>query len=143
MSMLAATLAVAAPLILADEKSFLHLPDGYEFRFQHVSRTDHETGWPFSVDKGLIACVWGLGQRLTYFYEDVGSGSDAEVQETPRFIVLSVNPLDVMFGSIGGSSLIAKHPTLEERIKLVGPFVAMAQRLCDQPQGTHVGPGEL
>ncbi len=78
MSLLAA-IAVAAPVMLAGEKDFFNLPDEYEVRVQKIARTDRESEWPFSIDHGLLACVWGLGQRLTYFVEDLGEkANDAE-----------------------------------------------------------------
>ena len=72
--------------MLAGEKDFFNLPDEYEFRMQQIARADHETEWPFSVDHGLLACVWGLGQRLTYFVEDLGDKAMEDDHEAMRMI---------------------------------------------------------
>ncbi|MBN9071261.1 MAG: hypothetical protein J0H34_06570 [Rhizobiales bacterium] len=134
-------LAIAAALVMAGEQSLLHIPGAEEVRFQKIERTGNETQWPFSVDKGLLACVWGTGQRLTYFYEDP-QRAEAEGRP-PRFLVLSVNPFDLAVLNIAHRGLFAESGSLEQRMKLVAPFIATAQRLCDQPPGTHVGTGEL
>jgi hypothetical protein len=40
-------------------------------------------------------------------------------------------------------ALFKPSATVEERMRLVAPFAALGERLCDQPAGTHVGHGEL
>lgn len=136
------TIAVAAPLLLASEKDFFNLPDEYEFRIQKISRVDHEAKWPFSVDKGLLACVWGLGQRLTYFVEDLGEAAD-DPDANPRILILTINPFDLIFVNMQHRDLFAPDQTIEQRIEAVAPLVTVALRLCDQPPGTVVGPSEL
>lgn len=137
---LLAAIAVAAPAVLAAEKDFFHFPDGYEFRYQKIMRAERQADWPFSVDHGLVACAWGVGQRLTYFIEDP---ADVEAGETPRVLALTVNPFDLIFINLAHADLFKSGQTLEQRIKLVAPFVAIAQRLCDQPPGANIGPAEL
>ena len=141
MSMLAA-IAVAAPLVLAGEKDFFNLPDEYEFRTQQIWRADNETDWPFSVDRGLLACVWGLGQRLTYFIEDLGDEAMAD-DANPRLLILTVNPFDLIFTNLASQSLFTPSQTIEQRIQQVAPFVTIALKLCDQPPGSNIGPAEL
>jgi len=137
MSALAA-IAVAVPMVLAGEKDFFNLPDDYEVRVQKVSRADHETNWPFSVDHGALACVWGLGQRLTYFVEDL-----VETDAKPRVLVLTTNPFDLVFTNMAFRDLFAADQTIEQRIDAVAPLVTVALRLCDQPPGAVIGPAEL
>ena len=50
---------------------------------------------------------------------------------------------DALLPLFGPLFAIETHMTMEERIRLVAPFAAMGQRLCDQPAGAHVGHGEL
>jgi hypothetical protein len=141
MSLLAA-IAVAAPVMLAGEKDFFNLPDDYEVRVQKIARTDRESEWPFAIDHGLLACVWGLGQRLTYFVEDLGEKATAPDAD-PRILVLTTNPFDLVFVNMAHRELFAPDQTIEQRIRLVAPFVAIAQKLCDQPPGSAIGPAEL
>ena len=62
-------LAIAAPLVLAGERSFFHVPQAAEVRVQRIARTDNEHDWPFSVDEGNLTCVWSVGQKLVFFFE--------------------------------------------------------------------------
>ncbi|MGE0284542.1 MAG: hypothetical protein AB7P20_28570 [Rhizobiaceae bacterium] len=141
MSLLAA-IVVAVPVMLAGDKDFFNLPDDYEVRVQKVARADHETNWPFSVDHGLLACVWGLGQRLTYFVEDLGEAAD-EPDANPRILVLTTNPFDLVFTNMAFRDLFVPNQTIEQRIGAVAPLVTVALRLCDQPPGSVIGPAEL
>ena len=141
MSLLAA-IAVAAPVMLAGEKGFFNLPDEYEVRVQKIARTDRESQWPFSIDHGLLACVWGLGQRLTYFVEDLGEKAN-DPGAAPRLLILTTNPFDLVFMNMEHRELFAPGQTIEQRILQVAPFVTIALRLCDQPPGSAIGPAEL
>jgi len=141
MSLLAA-IVLAAPVVLAGEKDFFNLPDEYEVRFQKVARADRETEWPFAIDHGLLACVWGLGQRLTYFVEDLGEKA-TEPDAAPRFLILTTNPFDLVFTNMEHRDLFAPGQTIEQRIQQVAPFVTIALKLCDQPPGSAIGPAEL
>jgi pyruvate dehydrogenase complex dehydrogenase (E1) component len=89
-----------------------------------------------------LACVWGLGQRLTYFVEDLGEKA-AEPGVDPRLLVLTTNPFDLVFVNMEHRDLFAPNQTIEQRIRLVAPFVTIAQKLCDQPPGSAIGPAEL
>ena len=62
-------LAIAAPLVLAGERSFFHVPQAAEVRVQRIARADNERDWPFSVDEGNLTCVWSVGQKLVFFFE--------------------------------------------------------------------------
>jgi hypothetical protein len=130
---------LAMSLTLAGEKSFFHFPDGYEFRFQKISRADKEGGWAFSVDSGYLGCAWGMGQRITGFNTDPSPDEPEKV----RLLVLSPDPFQLVFSNIANADLFAPSNSVEERIKLVGPFTDMAQKLCNQPAGTRVGDGGI
>lgn len=139
---LLAAIAVATPLVLAGEKDFFNLPDEYEVRTQKIWRADREQDWPFAIDHGLLACVWGLGQRLTYFVEDLGEAA-ADADANPRILVLTTNPFDLIFINMADRDLFASGQSIEKRIELVAPFVTIALKLCDQPPGSNIGPAEL
>lgn len=131
--------AALAMTILAGEKGLLHIPSQHEVRLQPIERTDNETGWPFSVDKGHLTCVWSGGTPVVMFF-----ATDAEAEEAePRGVFLSANPLELTLGNIATRDLFAPAATVEERLLAVAPFIDMGRRLCDQPAGEHVRGGEL
>jgi hypothetical protein len=140
MSMLAATLAVAAPLVLADEKSFLHFPGVDDFRVQKVQRADREDEWPFTVDEGYLTCAYLLGKPTVYFTDNPGEGGAIEDM---RVVVVSTDPMDLMLARFVGQGLIGSFASMETLIKLMAPLKTVGNRLCDQPRGTIIGPGEL
>lgn len=133
-------LAVATPFVLAGEQDLLHIPDAEEFRTQHISKTDHESGWPFTVDEGYLSCVFVMGTRAVYFTEAPFDGQDVK---DLRVAIVSTNPLDIAFGNLGTGGLVQKADSIEQLIALMAPFESLGQRLCDQPPGTQIGPGEL
>lgn len=141
MSALAFSLAVAAPLFLAgsDEKSFFHLPGDGDFRWQAVERAGNERDWPFTVNKGWLACVYVVGERTAYFVEDLGEDDESY----PRAVVISTDAFDLSLGNLGKAEIFDRSVGLEELIRRVAPLVQAGRRLCDQPRGTTIGPGEL
>lgn len=144
MTMLAATLAaVAAPFVLADEKGMFHVPDVSEVRFQKISRSGNEDGWPFSVTSGLLACVWSGGRKVVSFVEEVDAPDDDHEAPPGRHVIVSANPFELTFLNIANRDLFLPVDKVETLIKRVAPFSALGERLCDQPQGTQIGPGEL
>ncbi|CAN7239489.1 hypothetical protein [Aminobacter aminovorans] len=144
MTTLAATIAaVAAPFVLADEKGMLHVPDASEVRLQTISRSDNEAEWPFSVASGLLACVWSGGRRVVSFIETPDDPDDEHDAAPGRHVIVSANPFELTFLNISSRDLFLPADNVEALIKRVAPFEALGQRLCDQPQGTIVGPGEL
>jgi len=138
--MLATVVAAASPLVLAGEKDFLHLPDVEDFRTQHITRTGQETAWPFTVDEGYLSCAFVMGTRAVYFTEAPIDGQDTD---SLRVAIVSTNPLDIAFGNLGARDLVVKTASIEALIALMSPFEQTGQRLCDQPPGTQIGPGEL
>jgi hypothetical protein len=136
-------LAIAAPLVLAGERSFLHVPQAAEVRVQRIGRTDNERDWPFSVDEGNLTCVWSVGQKLVFFFEmrPETIGQDDDYQ--PRHVVVSVNPFDLTIGNIANRALFTPMASVAELVRRVAPYAEVGQRLCDQPPGSIIGHGEL
>jgi hypothetical protein len=132
--------AALAMMILAGEKGLLHFPAAHEVRFQPIAKTDNETGWPFSVGKGHLTCVWSGGTPVVMFFAGVGDGDGAE---DPRGVLLSTNPLELTLGNIATRDLFAPAVNVEERLMAIAPFVDIGRRLCDQPAGERVRGGEL
>jgi hypothetical protein len=134
--------AALAMTILAGEKGLLHIPSSHEVRFQSIAKADNETGWPFSVDKGHLSCVWSGGTPVVMFFAAMDESEDAEAAE-PRGVLLSANPLELTIGNIATRDLFAPAANVEERLLAVAPFIDMGRKLCDQPAGERVRAGEL
>lgn len=140
MSSLATVLAVMTPLLMANERSLFHFPTTEDaFRLQKIVRSDHEQEWPFAVATGYLACVWLMGDRTVYFTEE----PTADVSGDPRTVIVSTNPFDLAFVNLGANDLFAPFDGLQQLVVRLGPFVSLGRRLCDQPRGTEIGPGEL
>ncbi len=139
MPALAMAFAASAPLLISNEKSWLHMPSVDEFRVQAISRTAHEPDWPFMVDEGYLACAYVLGSPAVSFVEKLPDGDLSE----PRAFILSTNPLDLAFAGLSASGLLRPTDNLEALIRTIAPFQQAGEQLCRQPQGSAIGPGEL
>ncbi|MET3583746.1 hypothetical protein ABID19_006811 [Mesorhizobium robiniae] len=138
-----AEMAVAMPLMLAGEQGLFHFPSVEEVRLQPISRAENETGWPFSVDAGVLACVWSGGQKVVTFLENRPANLEDDQTFQPRHVIVTTDPFQLTIGNIADRDLFRPAASVEERIRLVGPFATLGQKLCDQPAGAHVGHGEL
>ena len=138
-----AEMAVAMPLVLAGEQGLFHIPKPGEVRFQAISREDHETDWPFSVDDGTLTCVWSAGQRVVMFFEDRPKDLDQDKPFQPRGVIVTTDPMQLTVGNMANRALFKPSASVEERMRLVAPYAALGRRLCDQPAGARVGHGEL
>jgi hypothetical protein len=144
-----AQMAVAMPLmlageqVLAGERGMFHFPSADEVRTQPISRAGNEANWPFSVDEGMLACVWSGGQRVVVFFENRPSGLGEDETFQPRQVIVTTDPMQLTLGNMAYRDLFRPAASVEERIRLVAPFAAMGQKLCDQPAGARVGHGEL
>ena len=128
-------------LIPANERGLFHFPTSEDaFRIQRIDRTKGEKDWPFSIDSGYLMCVWLMGERTVYFAERL---DDDDGDETPRAVVVSTNPLDLALANIGANDLFVPFDGFEAMIVRLAPFVGLGRRLCDQPRGSDIGPGEL
>ena len=138
-----AEVAVAVPLVLAGEQGLFHIPSASEVRLQAVSREDHEMDWPFSVDDGMLTCVWSGGRKMVMFFENRPKDLPEGKPFHPRGVIVTTDPVQLTIGNMANRALFKPSATVEERMRLVAPFAALGERLCDQPAGTHVGHGEL
>lgn len=114
------------------------MPEAGDFRLQVIERTGSEAQWPFTIARGNLLCAETLGKPVVYF-SDPGEDDDDQV----RVVQVSVNPFDLGIGNLGDGGLIKPELTMEQRIEAMGPLMAQGRRLCDQPRGTVIGPGEL
>ncbi|MES0127195.1 hypothetical protein [Mesorhizobium sp. M0029] len=136
-------LAVAVPLVLAGEQDLFHFPSPDEVRTQPISRAGNEANWPFSIDAGILGCVWSGGQKVVIFMENRPSGLGEDDTFDARSVIVTTDPFQLTIGNMAYRELFRPAASVEERIRLVAPFAAMGQRLCNQPAGAHVGHGEL
>lgn len=127
----------------AQEKNFFYLPDGDDARFQEISRVGNEKGWPFTVDNGLLACIYAAGKPLVMFLVEDGTEDD-NITPRLRSVNVSIDPFEAIFGNMAVNDLIADDGGNNEvRMELFGAFYQVGKRLCEQPQGSHLSPGEL
>jgi hypothetical protein len=121
------------------------LPGPEDVRQQKISRSAAETGWPFAEDSGTLACVFVLGIRQVIF---IPSSATYQAQtfgiDVPQGDVLNVttDPL-LLLSQFGKDEHFAPGMKIEDKIRRLGPYVTLGKKLCDQPKGTIVGPGEL
>ncbi|TJW87330.1 MAG: hypothetical protein E5V92_10185 [Mesorhizobium sp.] len=138
-----AEMAVAMPLVLAGEQGLFHIPSPREVRLQAISRADHEADWPFSVDDGMLTCVWSGGRKVVMFFENRPKSLPDGEPFHPRGVIVTTDPMQLTLGNMANRALFKPSANVEERMRLVTPFAALGQRLCDQPAGARVGHGEL
>jgi hypothetical protein len=119
-------------------------PQPEDVRFQEISKQAGEKEWPFAVTAGTLACVPSFGFRVVMFFPylvlkaDDGVLEELQTKDAP--VIVTVDPLQLLFA---GSKNLVPYMTIEEKIRRFGPFVSFGKKLCDQPKGAIVGPGEL
>ena len=133
-----AAMAVAGPLLVADDGGSTFLPEAGDFRAQVIERTGSEAEWPFTIARGNLLCAKILGQPVVYF-SDLETDGNGQV----RVAQVSVNPFDLGFGNMGDGGLVKMNLSMEQRIAAMGPLLIVGKRLCQQPRGATIGPGEL
>ena len=129
-------------MVLAGERSFLHVPSPEEVRVQAITRADNERDWPFTVDEGNLTCVWSIGEKLVFFFEGRPRDS-SEGDFKPRGVIVSVNPMELTLGNIANRALFAPVTDVADLVRRVAPYAEVGRRLCDQPPGAVIGHGEL
>lgn len=135
------TLPIAAGY--AQEKELFYLPKADDARFQEISRMDNEKGWPFTVDEGLLACIYAAGKPLVMFLVEDGFEAD-NITPKLRSVTVSLDPFEAIFGNMAVNDLIDDDGGNNEvRLELFSAFYEVGKRLCEQPRGSLVSPGEL
>jgi hypothetical protein len=119
-------------------------PQPEDVRFQVISKQAGEKDWPFAVTTGTLACVPSFGFRVVMFFPySVLSPDDKaleELQTKGEPVIVTVDPMQLLFA---GSKNLVPDMSIEEKIRRMGPYVSFGKKLCDQPKGAIVGPGEL
>lgn len=126
----------------ASERNFFYLPKAADARFQEIGKSDNEKGWPFTVDRGLLGCIFAAGKPLVMFLVEDGLEADG-VTPKVRSVTISPDPFESMFGNMAENDLIDDNGDPERRMALFMPLYGVGKRLCDQPKGSKIGSGEL
>lgn len=129
--------------VAADERSLFHLPGAKDVRMQVIERQPGETNWPFTVDRGYLTCVFSLGKRIVMFGTIPDDSGDDGAEEAPRMLVISNNPIDLIFANLANRDLMRQQGDPAAVVSAFAPLFAAGKRLCDQPRGEVLGPGEL
>jgi hypothetical protein len=119
-------------------------PQPEDVRFQVISKQAGEKDWPFAVTTGTLACVPSFGMRVVMFfpYSVLETDEEAleELQAKGEPMIVTTDPLQLLFAA---SEYLKPGMTIEEKIRRMGSYVSFGKKLCDQPKGAVVGPGEL
>jgi hypothetical protein len=119
-------------------------PQPEDVRFQVISKQAGEKDWPFAVETGTLACVPSFGFRVVMFFPYSVLKADEEALEEMETrgepVIVTVDPIQLLFSN---AKYFAPGITIEDKIRRMGPFVSFGKKLCDQPKGAVVGPGEL
>ncbi|MEM8540576.1 MAG: hypothetical protein AAGF25_06435 [Pseudomonadota bacterium] len=130
-------------VVQAQEKGLFYLPKADDARFQKISRVGNEQGWPFTVDEGLLSCIYAAGRPLVMFLVEDGLEAD-NVTPKLRSVTVSPDPFEAFLGNIGVNDLIADEGGNNKlRLELFSDFYEIGKRLCEQPRGSYLSPGEL
>ena len=119
-------------------------PQAEDVRLQVISKQPGETQWPFAVDVGTLACVYALGMRVVVFlpYSVTKPDEDFfdEFENRDDALVVTTDPLQLL---VADAKYFVPDMSIEDKIRRMGPYVSLGKKLCDQPEGAIVGPGEL
>jgi len=132
----------ATPVAEPGERNIFRIPRPGDVRMQTLTRTANESGWPFTVDEGLLMCLFVAGRPTVYFA--VIEEHDERHEDPPvRMVMVSTDPFDATLANMAVNDLIVQTDGPAARMALFAPFERLGRRLCDQPRGTEMGPGEL
>ena len=119
-------------------------PQAEDARLQVISKQPGEKQWPFAVDVGTLACVYVLGMKVVVFlpYSVTMPDEDFfdEFEKRDDALVVTTDPLQLL---VANAKYFVRDMSIEDKIRRMGPYVSLGKKLCDQPEGAIVGPGEL
>ena len=110
----------------------------FSFPEKDISRADMEYEWPFSVDRGTLACVELFGQRTVLFSEPWRDDVPQELgnMTPPRSVIVSSNPF-ALFASYEDRALYLPFDSLETLVLRLAPFERMGLQLCDEDKASR------
>lgn len=104
---------------------------------RELVRADHALDWPFTVDKGKLACMIFGDQKIVLFSEPdpnpkwPGYGPG---YVPARTLIVSTNPFNYLVNIEDRSLLAPFDNDLAVLIRRMAPLEAMGRELCDKPQ---------
>lgn len=141
MSMLAAMLALVAPLAFAgDELGRMVRPVSSLYPEVVIRKGETEHEWPFAVDAGELGCVQ-LGEQRSVFFSEILTPEEQGTfgnMKLPRMVVVTANPMAFLV-TVEDRELYAPFDSLETLIKRLAPFETMGLALCDKAKDTPQG----
>ena len=63
-----------------------------------------------------------------------------EFENRDDALVVTTDPIQLL---VAEKKYFVPNLSLEDKIRRMGPYVSLGKKLCDQPKGAIVGPGEL
>ena len=134
MSMLAATLALLAPLAFAgDETGRIVRPVSSVFPEIVIRKGETADEWPFAIDEGELGCVQ-IGEQRGVFFSEILTPEQMGTfgnMKLPRMVVVTANPM-AFLATVDNKELYAPFDSLETLIKRLAPFERMGWELCDK-----------
>jgi hypothetical protein len=139
-----ATLALVLLLASFQTEAGALLPEPEDFRSQKIERQAGEADWPFVEQKGLLMCVKIFGIKHVQFHpgELDEYAFDEDPLVDPAIVNVTTDPIQLWTDPVANEHLVPGM-TIEEKIRRMGPYVTFGKKLCDQPKGAMIGPGEL
>jgi hypothetical protein len=140
----AATLALTALIAAPSAHAGSFFPEAEDVRTQKIERQAGETDWPFAEPKGLLMCVKVLGIKHVLFYpgEPPSYEFDEDPMTDPELAHVTTDPIQLWTDPVA-DKLLVPGMSIEEKIRRMAPYVTFGKKLCDQPKGSTLGPGEL
>lgn len=142
-TVLVIALAAVLPFSSANASGFI--PEPEDFRTQKVSRQAGESDWPFVATQGVLMCVKIFGLKQVVFYPGELPAQyelDQGLITNPEVVNVTTDPVTLWTDPNAAKQLIP-NLSIEEKIRRMAPYVTLGKKLCDQPKGTQIGPGEL
>lgn len=132
--------------VIANEHAYAGsiFPEAEDVRTQKIERQAGETDWPFAVHKGLLMCVKVFGIKHVLFYpgEPDTYQFDENPMTDPQIAHVTTDPIQLWTDPVA-DKLLVPGMSIEEKIRRMAPYVTFGKKLCDQPKGSALGPGEL
>ena len=126
---------LAAAMLMQPVQAGWLFPEAKDVRIQPIQRQAGEVNWPFVADKGRLACVESVGEKMVFF---IPGGIEEKVG---KILYLDANLMVMAIQNIGVKDVLAPYETPEELITRIAPFVAQGHMLCKQKNSPILVPG--
>jgi hypothetical protein len=140
----AAALALFAMIATKHAYAGSFFPDAEDVRTQKIERQAGESDWPFVEQRGLLMCVRVFGIKHVLFYPGEPDRYEfgGNLMTDPELAHVTTDPIQLWTDPVA-AKLLVPGMSIEEKIRRMAPYVTFGKKLCDQPKGSTLGPGEL